>query len=136
MNRVVHFEIHTGRPEETAAFYREVFGWTIAEWIIPGVVLPEEHRYWAVTTGSEKEPGINGGIVKRPRPAPDEDKGVSAFVCTIQVESVDAYLNKVVEAGGQIATPKMPIPGVGWLAYAKDPEGNLFGLMQVDADSV
>jgi predicted enzyme related to lactoylglutathione lyase len=26
----------------------------------------------------------------------------------------------------------MPIPGVGWLAYAKDTEGNLFGLMQPD----
>ena len=34
--------------------------------------------------------------------------------------------------GGTIALPKMPIPGIGWLAYAKDTEGNLFGLMQAD----
>jgi hypothetical protein len=26
----------------------------------------------------------------------------------------------------------MPIPGVGWLAYAKDTEGNIFGMMQRD----
>jgi predicted enzyme related to lactoylglutathione lyase len=26
----------------------------------------------------------------------------------------------------------MPIPGVGWLAYCKDTEGNIFGLMQAD----
>jgi predicted enzyme related to lactoylglutathione lyase len=26
----------------------------------------------------------------------------------------------------------MPIPTVGWLAYAKDTEGNLFGMMQMD----
>jgi predicted enzyme related to lactoylglutathione lyase len=26
----------------------------------------------------------------------------------------------------------MPVPGVGWLAYCKDPEGNIFGVMQND----
>jgi predicted enzyme related to lactoylglutathione lyase len=26
----------------------------------------------------------------------------------------------------------MPIPGVGWLAYIKDPDGNIIGLMQPD----
>jgi predicted enzyme related to lactoylglutathione lyase len=34
--------------------------------------------------------------------------------------------------GGTVAVPKMPIQGVGWLAYAKDPDGNIFGLMQPD----
>jgi len=29
--------------------------------------------------------------------------------------------------------PKMPIPTMGWLAYASDTEGNLFGMMQMDA---
>jgi len=24
----------------------------------------------------------------------------------------------------------MQVPGVGWLAYLKDPEGNIFGLLQ------
>jgi predicted enzyme related to lactoylglutathione lyase len=28
--------------------------------------------------------------------------------------------------------PKMAVPGVGWLAYAKDTEGNIFGIMQPD----
>jgi uncharacterized protein len=28
--------------------------------------------------------------------------------------------------------PKMPIPGVGWLAYIKDTEGNILGMMQPD----
>ncbi len=30
------------------------------------------------------------------------------------------------------AVPLTPIPGVGWLAYAMDPDGNLFGMMQPD----
>ena len=29
-----------------------------------------------------------------------------------------------------------PIPGVGWLAYAKDTEGNIFGMMQNDPSAV
>jgi predicted enzyme related to lactoylglutathione lyase len=31
-----------------------------------------------------------------------------------------------------MALPKMPIPGMGWLAYCKDSEGNIFGMMQAD----
>ena len=27
---------------------------------------------------------------------------------------------------------EMPVPGVGWLAYCKDTEGNVFGMMQTD----
>ena len=39
---------------------------------------------------------------------------------------------KAVAAGGTVAVPKMPIPTMGWLAYCKDTEGNLFGMMQMD----
>jgi predicted enzyme related to lactoylglutathione lyase len=27
----------------------------------------------------------------------------------------------------------MAVPGVGWLAYVKDTEGNLLGMMQMDS---
>jgi len=45
---------------------------------------------------------------------------------------VDDAVKKAWSGGGTIALPKMPIPGVGWLAYCKDTEGNIFGLMQAD----
>jgi uncharacterized protein len=35
--------------------------------------------------------------------------------------------------GGKTVVPKMPIPGVGYLAYCSDTEGNIFGVMQADA---
>ena len=57
---------------------------------------------------------------------------MNAFVCTIGVESVDASMAAVLAAGGSMAVPKMPIQGVGWLAYCHDTEGNLFGVMQND----
>ena len=98
MNRVVHFEIHAADPERAAKFYREVFGWEIAEWIIPGVKLPEENRYWTVTTGPDDQPGINGGIVIRRGPPPTEGQAVSGHICTIEVASVDLSLERVQQA--------------------------------------
>ena len=38
-------------------------------------------------------------------------------------------MTNALAAGGTVAVPKMAIKGVGWLAYCKDPEGNIFGLM-------
>lgn len=135
MNRVVHFEIHAVNPEQAAKFYRNVFGWEIKEWIIPGVQVPDENRYWIVTTGSENKAGINGGLVVRRGPAPAEGQAVNAYVCTIEVASIDKYVEKAVSAGAVVAVPKMPIRGVGWLTYCKDPEGNIFGMMQNDQNA-
>ncbi len=132
MNRVIHFEIQAAEPERAADFYRHVFGWDIREWTIPGVEMPNENRYWLVNTGSEPDPGINGGILFRRGAAPSEGQAVNAYVCTIGVASVDESVARAVAAGGRVAVPKMPIKGVGWLAYCKDPEGNLFGLMHDD----
>lgn len=135
MNRVVHFEIHAADPERAVKFYRAVFGWEIAEWVVPGVEIPKENRYWLVTTGPEKEPGINGGVLFRRGASPVDGQAVNAYVCTIGVASVDASVDKAVHAGGSVALPKMPVKGVGWLAYCKDTEGNIFGIMQDDKNA-
>ena len=135
MNRIVHFEIHAEDPERVARFYRDVFGWDIKEWVIPGVEMPAENRYWLVSTGPESEPGINGGILFRRGPAPADGQAVNAYVCTVGVASVDASVEKALSSGATLAVPKMPIKGVGWLAYCKDTEGNIFGLMQDDPNA-
>ena len=121
MNRVIHFEIQAAEPERAADFYRHVFGWDIREWTIPGVEMPNENRYWLVTTGSEPDPGINGGILFRRGAAPSEGQAVNAYVCTIGVASVDESVARAVAAGGRVAVPKMPIKGVGWLAVLQRP---------------
>ena len=51
---------------------------------------------------------------------------------TLDVPSVDEYTDKIVKSGGKIIAPKMPVMEVGWLAYCKDTEGNIFGIMQMD----
>ena len=126
MPRVVHFEIHAENPEETASFYAGIFGWQFQKW--EGAV-----DYWVITTGPDSQPGINGGMVRR-RGAID-GQAVIAYVCTIDVENVDDVVERGAAAGATVALPKMAIPGVGWLAYLKDPAGNIFGVMQSDANA-
>ena len=132
MNRIVHFEIHAGNPERAAKFYRDVFGWEIIEWVLRGVQIPDENRYWLVTTGPETEPGINGGLLFRRGQAPIEGQAVNAFVCTVGVANLDESVDKALKAGGIVAFPKMAVKDIGWLAYCKDTEGNIFGMMQED----
>lgn len=125
MPRPTHFEIQAGDPARAIKFYESVFGWSFQKWDGP---MP----YWMVTTGPDSKPGINGGLHARMGPAPVEGQAVIAFVCTVEVDSVDAYVAKTQNAGGKICVPKMPIPGIGWLAYGNDTEGNIFGMMQPD----
>ena len=117
MPRVVHFEFWAEDPERTVKFYEEVFGWEISKWAGPV-------DYWLVTTGEDDEPGINGGIGQ-------QKKGGATYV-TIDVPSVDEFIEKIVAAGGRVDVPKQPVPGVGYLAYCADPEGVVFGIMEAD----
>ena len=126
MGRVIHFEIHASNPESLEAFYRAMFGWSFQKWEGIGV------DYWSITTGDDASPGINGGLVRRPNGPPVDGQSVNAFVCTVEVPNVDTDLAKAQELGGIMALPKMAVPGVGWLAYIKDPDGNIIGLMQND----
>ena len=126
MPRPIHFEIHASDPAATQTFYRTLFGWEFQSWEGP-------MEYWLVTTGAESRPGINGGLLRRRGPAPADGQAVNAFVCTLDVPDLDATLAALPAAGGTLAVPKMSIPGVGWLAYVKDPDGNLLGVNQPDA---
>jgi predicted enzyme related to lactoylglutathione lyase len=125
MARVVHFEIHADDPERAVRFYRNLFGWQIQKWDGP-------MEYWTIVTGKEPDPGINGGLLRRHGPPPTAGQAVNAHVCTVQITDIDQLLVKIPAEGGEIALPKMPIPGLGWLAYARDTEGNIFGMMQPD----
>lgn len=118
MPRVVHFEIDAKKPDRAIKFYEKVFSWKIKKW--EGSV-----EYYLITTGKESEPGIDGGLSRRTESEP-------STVNTIDVPSVDEFIKKVEASGGTIIRPKMAVSGVGYMAYFKDPEGNIFGMMESD----
>ncbi|MDD4663693.1 MAG: VOC family protein [Caldisericia bacterium] len=117
MNRVVHFEISADDPTKAADFYSKVFGWEIKKW-------EGEFEYWLVMTGDEKDPGIDGAIMRRSYP-----KG-NGTINTISVEDADQSKEKIIQAGGKQVTDFEIIPKVGKFAYFEDTEGNMFGVLQ------
>ncbi len=124
MARAVHFEIHATQPQALIDFYSGLFGWTFNKW--------DGGDYWMVHTGPDDQPGINGGLMPRRGEQPAALAAVNAFVITVDVDDVDPALAKALSLGGSVAVPKMAVPGIGWLAYIKDPDGNILGMMQAD----
>ena len=121
MPRPVHFEIPAEKPERAMQFYTTVFGWKFEKWAGP-------MDYWLITTGTAPEPGIDGGLMQRRDPN-------QPCVNTITVANLDDSVAAVLANGGAIALSKMPVPGVGWLAYCKDTDGHIFGMMQPDTSA-
>lgn len=126
MPRPIHFEIHAENAQRAIGFYEALFGWSFTPQF--------GGTYHLIRTGDPGQPGIDGGLVPRmgPNPDPQDPTPVVAFMCTIDVPDVDAYVAKALSLGGSAALPKMAIPGVGWLAYVKDTESNILGMMQTD----
>src|SRR5260370_7249091 len=75
--------------------------------------------------GQPVRPGVNGGLMRRQRP--DQPP-----VNYINVESVDEYAKKGTRLGAEQVMPKTPVKGMGWFAWLKDTEGNVFGICQTD----
>ena len=123
MPRPIHFELHAADMDRAQAFYETMFGWTFRS--------GGDENYRLVATGGEG-PGIDGGMVRRRGDSPKGGEPVNAFICTVDVDDLDSYIAKASASGGSIALPKMAVPGVGWLAYVKDCEGNIIGMMQQD----
>jgi predicted enzyme related to lactoylglutathione lyase len=131
MSRVVHFEIQADDLERAKAFYGAVFGWEFQDWSSAAGGSP----YWGIVTGPDDQPGINGGLLQRPAPSPGPGQGTNAYVCTMGVEDYDATEKKILDAGGQVALPKMALTGMAWQGYYLDTEGNTFGIHQPDPNA-
>ena len=115
MPRVVHFEILADDPERAARFYEAVLGWETES--------PEGmERYWLITTGPDRVPGINGGMMDR--------HFAQGVINTAEVASLSEALDKVTANGGALVHGPNEIPGIGTHAYCTDTEGSMFGMIE------
>ena len=121
MARLVHFEMNVKDVHKTISFYEDVFGWRFQKWDGP-------MDYWLVMTGDEDEPGIDGGLGYA-------EEGFPKVVNTIDVDDIDDIIKKIESNGGEIVRPKHAVPRVGWLAYFKDSDGVMSGIMQNDPNA-
>ena len=120
--RVVHFEIPFDDGDRARSFYKEAFGWQLQE--MPGM------DYTLVTSGPSTEQGptepgfINGGMLSR------ETSAAKGPVVVVDVESIDAALERIGRLGGTTVVGRTPVGDMGFSAYVRDPEGNVIGLWE------
>ena len=115
-NPVVHFEIAGPDGPALQQYYRDLFGWDVQ------VQGPEMGNYGVVMW---MEGGIGGGIM-----ATTDEMPVRNYVTFyIQVDDLQAALDKVAGVGGSTVMPPMEIaPEVGSMAMFADPAHNAIGL--------
>ena len=107
---VVHFEIGCRDRDKTSEFYSKLFDWRIA-------AGPAS----TIETGSTQ--GIPGHITSLGH----EPEHYTMFY--VDVEDVQAALDKAVELGGKKLVGPIKIP-TGTFAWFADPEGNMIGLLK------
>jgi hypothetical protein len=108
MKKVVHFEIPVDDMDRAKKFY-SIFGWQLSDWPMPD--------------GTVYVGAINGGIIMRN--AYSKTPSV-----TINVPSIDEYMEKVKAAGGKLLKEKQVLGESGAYAYTLDSEGNVLGLWE------
>jgi predicted enzyme related to lactoylglutathione lyase len=108
-NPVVHFEIGCQNQERTADYFSQLFGWKMQA-MGPATMID---------TGSDS--GIQGHITALGH----EPQRYTIFY--VQVDDVQAYLDKAGKLGGKALVPPVEIP-TGTFAWFADPEGNTVGL--------
>jgi predicted enzyme related to lactoylglutathione lyase len=110
-------QLHTRDRAGAAAFYAQVFGWTVGDFGGMGIFNLGEN-------------GI-GGLADVPPGTPDE---VPAFWMTVfGTDDADAAAAKAEQLGGGVLSPPADIPDVGRFAVLTDPQGVAFGVIAIAA---
>ena len=125
-NSVAHFEIYADDPDALGKFYTSLFDWTIEP------MAGMDYRLIRTVDTDAKgmlsqAGGINGGMMKRPAGYEGH-----AWINYVNVESLDASVERAQKLGAKIMKGKSPVPGMGWFAMFMDPEGNHFAVFKAD----
>lgn len=110
--RLSYIQIPALDTGASAAFYEKVFGWTLRGG-------SADHFSFTDTQGEMIGAWVTGREVSR---AP----GILPF---IYVHGIDALLEQVIAAGGEVLKPPYP-EGDLWVATLRDPAGNVIGVWQ------
>lgn len=112
---VVHFEIGFKDIEKAKAFYGPLLDWKFDAYG-PAAMLNNIGR---------DGKGIGGHLNSLGHPPHNY------CVVYAQVDNLEAHIEKAKKLGGSCPVAPTEVPGMGWFAWLKDPEGNLFGLWKV-----
>lgn len=127
MDPVIHFEMPYDDRERIARFYQSAFGWKLQ------MLGPDMGNYVVATTaeadvvqsGQGNRGAINGGFFSRSPDMPAQHPSV-----VIGVQDIQASMQAVERAGGQVLGTPMMIPGIGQYVAFTDTEKNRVSMLQ------
>lgn len=125
MDPVVHFELPYDAESRAVKFYGSAFGWKAQS------LGKAMNDYVLVTTSETDERGpvqagrINGGMFPRDAKMPGSGPTV-----VIAVDDIDAAMQRIVAAGGNVLGEPVEIPGYGMYVSFLDSEGSRLAMME------
>ncbi|HVM99496.1 MAG TPA: VOC family protein [Caulobacteraceae bacterium] len=116
------FAVNADDVQRAKTFYERVFGWTYEPWGPPD--------FYVVRNAGAT---FNGGLQGRRELKPGAR--MRGFEVSVSVTDIQALVKAVEAAGGRMAMPPMQTPGVGFISYFEDTEGNLIGACQYESEA-
>ena len=107
MARISYVELPVKRVGEARDFYAEAFGWAFTDF------GPD----YSATTGGDVDVGLNGS----------DDQAIAQLLPIVEVQDLEAALDSVVAAGGEVTVAIFAFPG-GRRFHFRDPAGNELGV--------
>jgi len=115
-NGVCHFDIPCEDSARAQAFYSKVFGWTF-----------QHYGEYVMFNSNDTEYKLGGGFVVEK----EKTKRITYPSNYLRVKDIDAALEQVKQAGGEVTMKKTVIgENYGFMAHFKDTEGNTMSLWQ------
>lgn len=108
-------ELHAGDVEAAFGFYANAFGWQLSRDIDMGPM----GNYKVFGLGGEDM----GGMMTKPPMLPNP-----AWLFYFNIEAVDAAVERVTAAGGQVVFGPTEVPDGSWIVQCLDPQGAMFAL--------
>lgn len=110
-------ELMTTDPAAAAAFYGQLFGWSIAS-----MEMGAGGTYRVAKVGETSVGGIMGMPPDGPAMPPN-------WGCYVTVANVEDTMARCQALGGRVIMPGMDVPGVGRMTVIQDPQGAVLSVM-------
>jgi predicted enzyme related to lactoylglutathione lyase len=111
-NPVTWFEILGKDGGKTQKFYSDLFGWKV-----------DANNPMSYGMVQGENGGIGGGLS-------GSMDGQSHLTVYVDVDNLQATLDKAKGLGAEVVMPPMDVPGGPTIAQFRDPDGNVIGLMK------
>ncbi len=121
--RIIWHDLLTTTPAESRTFYGELFGWEFEEPPAP-IGFGRDDSYMLI----RHEGKLIGGMLDAN--VLNQQENVSQWISVMSVNDVNAAVERVAAAGGEILTEPTDVGSRGWMAVVTGPDRAIIALLQ------